>query len=435
MSPRADASTVPGAGSPPTLALHADASAASVAMLRVGVFLLCAAEAWVLWRQAAPIPPDAWVPFGLLGWLPAAMLDALRTTMGQQALFVAAGLTAVAAAFGIAPRVSLPVATLMFILSQAVPRALQGLVNHAQVPVMLAALVLTLGPSADALVLWPRRRPPPPDGRYQATLVYIVAALCIGYAYIAAHRLAYGGLRLFSDESLLQWFMQRSLSEANPEQALGTRLIRSPWLATAAQFAFPAITALELSAPLCLFFRGYRRVFVPAMLLAHTAIYVLMHISFSQLVALYVVFIDSAAWSPRRATLDAQGIPLPLVVFFDGVCGLCNRFVDFLLRRDHQHGLRFAPLQGSTAESLALPTDFDTVVARDGTRTLVRSDAALAALSRLGGLWAFAAVLGLVPRPLRDAVYRFVAHNRYRWFGRHDSCRLPEPHEALSFLP
>ena len=420
---------------PPTLALHADASAASVAMLRVGVFLLCAAEAWVLWRQAAPIPPDAWVPFGLLGWLPAAMLDALRTTMGQQALFVAAGLTAVAAAFGIAPRVSLPVATLLFILSQAVPRALQGLVNHAQVPVMLAALVLTLGPSADALAAWPRRRPPPPDGRYQATLVYITAALCIGYAYIAAHRLAYGGLQLFRDESLLQWFMQRSLSEADPELALGTRLIRSPWLATAAQFAFPAITALELSAPLCLFFRGYRRVFVPAMLLAHTAIYVLMHISFSQLVALYVVFIDSAAWSPRRATLDAQGTPLPLVVFFDGVCGLCNRFVDFLLRRDHQHGLRFAPLQGSTAESLALPTDFDTVVARDGTRTLVRSDAALAALSRLGGLWVFAAVLGLVPRPLRDAVYRFVAHNRYRWFGRHDSCRLPEPHEALSFLP
>lgn len=434
MSQRADA-TMPVTVRPAGLALHADASAASVAMLRVGVFLLCAAEAWVLWRQAAPIPPDAWVPFGLLGWLPAAMLEALRTTMGQQLLFVAAGVTAVAAAFGFAPRVSLPVATLLFIVSQAVPRALQGLVNHAQVPVMLAALVLSLGPSADALVFWPRRRPPPPDSRYQSTLIYIVAALCIGYAYIAAHRLAYGGLQLFSDESLLQWFMQRSLSEANPEQALGTRLIRTPWLAAASQIAFPVITALELSAPLCLLSRGYRRVFVPAMLLVHAVIYVLMHISFSQLVALYVVFIDSAAWSPRRATLDAQGTPMPLVVYFDGVCGLCNRFVDFLLRRDRQLRLRFAPLQGTTATALSLPTESDTVVVMDGTRTLARSDAALAALSSLGGLWVFTAVLGLVPRPLRDGVYRFVARNRYQWFGHRDRCRLPDPHEAQSFLP
>lgn len=440
---RPGATAVPGLEAPgrARLALHAEASAESVAMLRVGVFLLCAAEAWVLLQQAAPIPAGAWTPFGFLAWLPASIDAALRTLIGQQVLFAVAGLSALAAAAGVLPRWSLPLATVTFIVAQAVPRALQGLVNHAQVPVMLAAFVLTLGPAADALTLWPRRRtPPPPERDYQATLVLIVAAICIGYTFISAHRIAYGGWSLFESESLRQWLVQRNLSTPDPSLSWGVRLARDPLGSRLVQVGFPLLTLLELAAPLCLFSRRFRWVFVPAMLLSHLAIFWLMRISFSQLAALYIVFIDSAWWSPRRPLADAEGRAQPLIVYFDGVCGLCNRFVDLLVHRDHAFALRFAPLQGSTAAAHgALPTAIDSVIVTEGegsrARTFVRSDAALAALGRLGGLWSFTAVLLLVPRPLRDAVYAFVARHRYAWFGRRDVCRLPDAGEARWFLP
>ena len=125
------------------------------------------------------------------------------------------------------------------------------------------------------------------------------------------------------------------------------------------------------------------------------------------------------------------------VVFFDGVCGLCNRFVDFLLRRDASGVLHFAPLQGETAASL--PAEFrelDTVVFRDGERTLVRSTAVAAILRRLGGVWRLVGgALWLIPRPLRDFGYRVVAANRIRLFGERETCRMPTPEEAGRLLP
>lgn len=129
----------------------------------------------------------------------------------------------------------------------------------------------------------------------------------------------------------------------------------------------------------------------------------------------------------------------PPVVFFDGVCGLCNGTVDWLLARDRRARLRFAPLQGETARRLLgeLPEDALewTFLLRDGAGTHERSDAVLGALQHVGGPWSLIRVLRLVPRALRDAVYRFVARRRYRWFGRRDACRLPSTAERERFLP
>ncbi len=129
--------------------------------------------------------------------------------------------------------------------------------------------------------------------------------------------------------------------------------------------------------------------------------------------------------------------PLPhTLVFFDGVCGLCNGFVDFLVRHDRAQVLRYAPLQGSTAARFErMPRTLDSVVVVDGPRVLVKSDAALTVLARLGGVWRLSAVARVVPRVLRDAVYDLIARNRYAWFGKREACRVPEPHEARVFLP
>jgi predicted DCC family thiol-disulfide oxidoreductase YuxK len=133
------------------------------------------------------------------------------------------------------------------------------------------------------------------------------------------------------------------------------------------------------------------------------------------------------------------------VVFYDGVCGLCNRLVQFLLVRDRRGVLHFAPLQGELAgPELARhgvdPADLDSVgVVSDwglaGERADTRAAAVLEALERLGGGWRLAARAGrIVPRTLADLVYRAVARSRYRIFGRLDTCPLPRPEWKDRFL-
>jgi predicted DCC family thiol-disulfide oxidoreductase YuxK len=134
-----------------------------------------------------------------------------------------------------------------------------------------------------------------------------------------------------------------------------------------------------------------------------------------------------------------------LIVFYDGVCGLCNRLVQFLLKRDTHDRLRFASLQSDFASKVLIrheidPKDLDTVHVVENfelpdERVFNRSDAILRASRELGGVWAIAARLGsVVPRPLRNLFYRFVATNRYRVFGKYETCMLPEPQHRAKFL-
>lgn len=129
----------------------------------------------------------------------------------------------------------------------------------------------------------------------------------------------------------------------------------------------------------------------------------------------------------------------PCIVLFDGECNVCNRTVDFLLRRDRERRLRFAPLQSDAGRQLlarfGLPADrLDTVVLVEGDRFWTRSTAFLQALRRLPFPWPLASALRLVPRPLRDRAYDAFARNRYRWFGRRETCRVPAPDERDRFL-
>lgn len=126
------------------------------------------------------------------------------------------------------------------------------------------------------------------------------------------------------------------------------------------------------------------------------------------------------------------------VVFFDGVCGLCNHSVNWLLARDRRRILRFAPLQGSTSRQYvpeSARAGLKSMVLLDDGRIYLRSAAIHRILRRLGG---FPAVLGcllwLIPWPVRDLGYRAVSAMRYRLFGRHDTCRLPTPEERAVFL-
>lgn len=126
------------------------------------------------------------------------------------------------------------------------------------------------------------------------------------------------------------------------------------------------------------------------------------------------------------------------IVFFDGECSMCDACVDFVLRRDRAGVFRFAPLQGNTARA-TLPAPAPdpsgwSVILRDEAGVHERSDAVLRILARLGGVWTIASWARVVPRFARDAVYRFVARNRYRWFGKKETCRMPTPEERGRIL-
>lgn len=132
------------------------------------------------------------------------------------------------------------------------------------------------------------------------------------------------------------------------------------------------------------------------------------------------------------------------LLLYDGVCGLCDRTVQFLLRRDRHDRFRFATLQGALARAVLAPHGLDPdrldtvyLVSDCGTpqeRVRQRARAVLHAASALGGAWRLLRVLAIVPAPLLDLCYRLVARVRYRLFGRHDSCPVPRPEHRQRFL-
>lgn len=141
---------------------------------------------------------------------------------------------------------------------------------------------------------------------------------------------------------------------------------------------------------------------------------------------------------------QSSGDPNPLLLY-DGVCGLCNRVVQFTLKRDRKRRLRFASLQSSFAAAILQrhnlePRELDTVyfVERVGLQDELlteRSDAVIRVLRELGGRWRVAAaVLRVIPKWLRDRGYSLVARNRYRIFGKSDTCVLPQEQYRDRFL-
>jgi predicted DCC family thiol-disulfide oxidoreductase YuxK len=127
------------------------------------------------------------------------------------------------------------------------------------------------------------------------------------------------------------------------------------------------------------------------------------------------------------------------VVLFDGVCNLCNGAVDFIIRRDKGHKFMFASLQSEAGQELLdlywLPKDeYESMVLLKRGKLYQKSTAALEIAAELPGGWSLLRIFKGIPAPLRNAVYTFIATNRYRFFGQKETCRLPTPDERARFL-
>lgn len=128
-----------------------------------------------------------------------------------------------------------------------------------------------------------------------------------------------------------------------------------------------------------------------------------------------------------------------MLVLFDGVCNLCNGAVQWIIPRDPYAQISFASLQSPTGHMLATqygidPLQLDSIIVIADTTAYTASDAILHICTALSWPWPWLRIVRVIPRTWRDALYRVVAHNRYRWFGKRTTCMIPSPAQARRFL-
>ncbi|PVW15613.1 thiol-disulfide oxidoreductase DCC family protein [Marixanthomonas spongiae] len=131
--------------------------------------------------------------------------------------------------------------------------------------------------------------------------------------------------------------------------------------------------------------------------------------------------------------------PKHKIILFDGVCNLCNSSVIFAIKRDKNDVFRFAALQSEIGEELTSKLNIDTsktdsIILIDGDAHYEKSSAALCIAKHLSGGWPLLYAFIIIPKFIRDSVYNFIAKNRYKWYGKKESCMIPTPELQAKFL-
>ncbi len=127
------------------------------------------------------------------------------------------------------------------------------------------------------------------------------------------------------------------------------------------------------------------------------------------------------------------------VVLFDGVCNFCNNTINTIIKLDKKSVFKFAPIQSDIGQQYLdahrfAPKDMGSVILICDGNVYTKSDAAMQTFKHLGGWWRYLRILTFVPRPIRNAVYDFIAKNRYKWFGKKEECMVPTPEVSARFL-
>lgn len=126
------------------------------------------------------------------------------------------------------------------------------------------------------------------------------------------------------------------------------------------------------------------------------------------------------------------------IILFDGVCNLCNNSVQFILKRDTKYMFSFASLQSDAGQRLLqqhdIPKNTDSFILIENGKVYDRSTAALRICKHLKGFWKLCYLFIVIPKPIRDYMYQFIAKNRYKWFGTKTACMLPTPDLRKRFL-
>ena len=132
--------------------------------------------------------------------------------------------------------------------------------------------------------------------------------------------------------------------------------------------------------------------------------------------------------------------PNKKIILFDGVCNLCNSAVQFVIKHDNKDVFRFVALQSELGQQILKhigvnPANIDSIVLYEpGVAYYCKSSAAIEMARSLGGFWHFGTVFRIIPTAIRNLLYDYVAKNRYKWYGKKESCMIPTPELKIKFL-
>lgn len=379
----------------------------------------------------APWAPEVFGPRGMIAdpaLLPAHgvfpnPLEALGTDAALAGAVLLLGLLAVAFAAGLARRI---VALVLWFGWACLFHRNVFIANPSLPYVGWLLLACAALPSGEPLSLWPRRR----EGWRMDPWIFAGAWLLLGAGY------TFSGLHKAASESWQNGLAIKYVLELPTTRDTWFKhlLLGMPDLVHRLN-TWGALLLEILFLPLCLIRRARPWVFL-AMLGMHTGI--LLTVSIADLTLgmfVFHLFVVEPDWGVDHKTRKVLAV--------DGLCGLCDRLIGFLVRADTERALRFmvTPTLVDRAHEAAVSpgrspndTDVEVLSYTRGDRTLTGSTAVVRAIADMGGVWQVALALLLVPRPLRDMAYGFVIRRRARFFSRSSSCRVPTPSEEPWFV-
>ena len=132
--------------------------------------------------------------------------------------------------------------------------------------------------------------------------------------------------------------------------------------------------------------------------------------------------------------------PNKKIILFDGVCNLCNSAVQFVIKHDKKDVFRFVALQSELGKEILAHIGIDTknidsiVLYEPGVAYYYKSSAAIQIARNLGGFWHFGTVFRIIPTGISNQLYDYIAKNRYKWYGKKESCMIPTPELKIKFL-
>jgi hypothetical protein len=284
--------------------LHAQAGPRLLRGVTVAVFAYWfAVIAFDPLHRLALLPASIFDPAGPLRLLPRPLQ---LLWIGETALHALRAATLAALALTLVSARWRPVSSLaacaLLTLYQGVARGFAGHMDHKQIVLLYGTCMLAAAPWLDAAAR--RRGGAPRPGVPPLTsipLVGFTAALCITYSLVACYRLLHGGLEVFTSNSLTFWALRNAYQIVHPDWGLGRLLLDMPLVERALNWGYPVVTAFELTAPLCLFSRAYRRAFLAVMIPFHLCSWVFMEVFFLENLALYLLLIEWDRARPERA--------------------------------------------------------------------------------------------------------------------------------------
>jgi predicted DCC family thiol-disulfide oxidoreductase YuxK len=417
-----------------------------LALLRIasgGFMLWYFATRYSLMSDVARSEAENFDPVGLAAWLNAPLPPDLF--MGIVWVTMALG---VAYMLGWRFRVT-GIAFALFGLFVFSYRYSWSMIYHDNIAVVLHVLIIALSPAADAYSLDARHRP---SDTIHWCYGWPVRLLC------AATALTYfvsGAAKLFGNLGW-SWIDGSAMRSQVAVDALRKELMgeaASPlfyWLyAHTELFLLMGLFTfvLELGAPLMLFSKRSRVLWAVSTWSMHWGILLLMGITFRYQLSglIFLSFFAVEKWWPALQApwlawrkSSPLGQQVSAVVLFDGVCNFCNASVRFVAERDRAGVFYFASQQSAAGQTMLReyrsPGDLSSIVLIEDGRTYLYSTAVLRIARHLGGLWPLLYVFIAVPKPMRDAVYKWFARRRYQWLGRMEACPIPSPAIRKRFL-